>query len=546
MLSFIEIKDFMLIETAHIELDSSFIAITGESGSGKSSLLHAIKAALGYKTSSDCIRKGASSSSVSLTFDCSYWSQEVQNEIKNYLLDLDIPSEPTLILRRSIKDNGTSRAFINEQSTNLKTLFQIGAKLVEVLDQAAGFDLKNARTHRVFLDTGAQLLQKVKDFTSLWKEQQELLRELERLESLKNSGAEKSELYRFQLEEISQNFLLEEEENQLFAQYQHLSSAKASLHCLQACDQIFESIQPSLDRLAQLSQKLCTEKNTQDIGELLEQNIESLRETQWSIRGSYEEDFNEELLCELEAKICAMDKLKKKYGPSHEDIQSFFDSRQAMLDELETLDESIETRKQRSCELKQELESKAQFISQARQKYAVELQDKIAKELEDLHLKGTRIQVKMTPKAISADGKDEVEFWFQPNFGENPLSIHNHASGGELARFFLALKLCHCQENPPPVMILDEVDASLGGISAKMMQKKLHFLSQRQQILCITHFAQVARGAQQHLSIYKSQKKGRTCSNVENLNKESLREKELERMLGYCHDSDKKKLEVHR
>lgn len=532
MLIHIAVSHFQLIEKTSIDLTSSMIACTGESGSGKSSLLNAISVALGLlRADENLIRKSASKATIELHFAVEDFSPALKERLRSIRqeLDLDI-DESRLILSRTIERKRPSKAQIDAKSVPLKLLQRLGLLLCEVLDQGAGHSLNSPSTAITYLDVFAgathQLL--IKEVSKLFEGQQVLTREQQRLKDLLPVASTKIPLLEEEIAEIEASIDDMKIEADLFAQFSGCTEVQERKESLSEIHTLLNVIGDPIQK--------CTHLSKQHFSDALLEQIQLLhtswQECSWLSEKELqqcEDHYDRDL---IEQKLQKVERLKRRFGKDYDQVRAYYQNAQNELWELHSLKDRIDDLDQKIKESSEHLEKKVSLLSKSRESAAAKLAKVLTMHLSELNFQGAVAQVELTESPLSKEGREKVRFLLTPGKGARAVDLHKSASGGERARFYLALKLAGCQEDPPPLLILDEVDASLGGVSAKKMQEKLQALSKDRQILCITHFPQVAKDAPQHICVEKVYESGVVQSRFVDLMNQSDRDQEIHRMLG--------------
>ncbi len=250
-------------------------------------------------------------------------------------------------------------------------------------------------------------------------------------------------------------------------------------------------------------------------------------------------EINPSRLEKLEETLSSIQKIKKKYGNSQQERDHYKKQLSQKIADFESLEENKQAIEKALAETEKRLSLLGKELTNCRKASADILSALLSKELSSLNMPNIEVIIQIEPQVRSKTGDDSVGFWLKPNLGEALTSVKDHASGGELSRLLLALKVCLAEKDDTPTLIFDEIDANVGGKTATMIGEKLLALSAHRQVICITHFPQVASFAENRLLVQKNDEKGRTFSTVHALDKKSG-EAELIRMLG--NESSKKKI----
>lgn len=526
MLEALSIQNIVLIDDLHINFKEGLCVLTGETGAGKSILLDALGLALGARAEGRLLRQGADKAQVTAIFSLlpahSLWRQlEVQG----------IPYEGNeVIFRRVLESDGKSRCFVNDQLISQASMRQLGKELVEIHGQ---FDqLLEPRFHLKALDAyGKVETTPLQEAFKAYEEAKKLLSSF--LNNLAKS-AERKAFLEFAIEEIEKTNPRQGEEEELESERALISHRAKIAEALLTVDQSL------LGALTGLSQSHKALSRIQDlmpskISPLLETCDRGLIESQEALNGikeiRAEVEGTQMSLETLENRLYSLRNLSRKYHAT--DLVSFLSEMKEELSTLEQGQEHLEGLQAAVEEAKNTYLKQAEVISKMRKKAAEALQRAISQELPPLKLEHARfiIKFKKLPEEVwGSSGIDQVEFYIQTNPGlpEGPLSVI--ASGGELSRLMLALKVVLVRSSTIPTLIFDEIESGTGGSVAAAIGERLKVLSQNIQILSITHAPQIAAFGSQHLVVFKVVEENRTRTYVKTLSSEE-RQEEVARML---------------
>lgn len=508
MLKTLTLKNLILIDACTIEFASGLTILSGETGSGKTAITEGLALCLGQRADSSYVRKGEEKAIVEAAF-------EVSERIP-YLEDFD-PSE-LLIIRREISKEGKSRAFINGQMAPLSLLQKLGSSLIDLVNQHAHVALEE----RELLDLYGGLGEDVKAFVGAWTEEKALEEKKQKLDLI--DAVWEKEVCAHQLAELEKINYQEGEEEKLFEEYKHLSD---TIEVSQKLSSItLESPLAAVVRYKSLSP-------LKELTELLHEATISLQEASFVLsRYQGNLDLDTSRYAFLEERLSFLDRLKRKYGKDLTSAKRGFEQK---LCELETLSEDKEALDAEIEKAKKVTEHAAAKLTQKRKRVAKELAPRLSKCLQELNMPHAELSIRISPQPRSSTGEDRCEFWLEANKGEPAVFAKEHSSGGELCRLLLAIKTVLAEKNNTPTIIFDEVDANIGGETAARMAEKLSALGLQRQVICITHFAQVAAKADHHLVVRKQEVKGRTVTTIQALNGDE-KEQEIHRMLGNLWD----------
>jgi DNA repair protein RecN (Recombination protein N) len=529
----LHLRNLILVEKATITFDSGLTVISGETGSGKSAILEAIQLLLGGRSDPQLIRQGAESASVEAEIEL-----PANHPVLATLAErgFQIDDEPYLILKRELSTNGKSRAFINHRPAQVSLLKELGSGLIEIVAQHASQELYAAENHLLLLDLYGDITSQADAFTDAYETYKGRLQELETLKSRLPQKERECSICVHEIEEIESAKLKEGEEESLYDEVQHLASADDRMQLSSKLDQalggergvlaLLKSLKSPFAELAHIAPELAPEK---ELYETVCVETEELVHTLRSYQNKIDADPNR--LNFLNERIALITKLQRKYGKSYAEIQTYLKTRQEALKAWELLEDAISAlENDLQIELKH-LEVQAEKLQQKRAKSAEKLEKAIVKEFKELNMPQAKLNVLFTPQTMTRNGSHRIEFLLSANMGEPFLCLKESASGGELSRVLLAIKLLLADKEKLSTLIFDEIDANIGGTTAALIGEKLHTLGKSLQVLCITHFPQVAKCADHHLFIAKEQQKGRTFTTIATLSIDE-RSHELKRMSG--------------
>jgi DNA repair protein RecN (Recombination protein N) len=526
------IKNLVLMEDCKISFDEKFSALTGETGAGKTAVLHSLKLLLGQKLDTSLIRFGCLKGSIKALF--SFSSPQLTLLLSEAEIDIE---ENNLTLYREVSADGKSKSFINDRLVPLSFLQKISSHLIQIVDQSSYMELRQTENQRHLLDSFGDLQNEVNFFSGRFEELKRLKLEKETLEERDRQKERELNFCKSQEKELSSFSLEEGEEDLLFQEY---SLINKSQEIAEKTDEIFTilnappySLISSLDRCRSLCSSLSkTHETFEESERLLKEASYPIQEALCLLRqalGTF--DPNPRRLQFLEEKLSLIDKMKKKYGPSPSSWENYLVKLQEKISLFENLEEDQRVLEENLILLEKELQELGEKLSAKRKSAAQKLSLKLHSELKDLNMGSAELEIRIEPQPRSTNGEDKISFWLKTNPGEAPSNVKDSSSGGELSRLLLAFKLALAEKNSTPTLIFDEIDANVGGETARMIGEKLLKLSSDRQIICITHFPQVACQAHLHLKVQKSASSEKTTATIEPLS-DKFREQELLRMLG--------------
>jgi DNA repair protein RecN (Recombination protein N) len=572
MLTTLRIKNFALVSDLTLELQSGCNVITGETGAGKSIIIGALNLVLGERADRALIRSGEESCSVEAVFDVA----KLKAPLKKFLDEngLEPCEENQLVLKRAFTSAGTNRQFVNGSPTTLNTLAVIGEWLVDIHGPHDHQSLLHPAKQLAILDTFGGLEKERDAFGELVRLRAALENEKSALIVDEKTYTQQLDLLRFQVREITGARLRPEEGKSVEEEFIRASNSAKLLQLSQAALDALSENENSLIMQAGAIGRTLQELQRVDTGAanllaLHSQAAGALRELQTELaRYAEKVDVDPARLAELEERLNLIHSFKRKYGASLTEVIAFGDEAKQKLAQLESRDAELVRLNVALEKLDAELLSAGKKLSAARRKVIPQLAKAVGKQLEDLGFRQSKFDVAISTvsergspepqhagnfkspaagdsraPAFGQTGFDEIEFQFAPNPGEPAKPLRAIASSGEMARVMLALKTVLAAEDEIPVLIFDEVDANIGGVTANAVGEKMKQIAAKRQVLCITHLPQVAAPADAHYVVTKLVKNGRTISEIELLGKKE-RVAELARMLGGQTDAARKHAEA--
>ena len=546
MLLELRIKKFAIIDELSLSFSKGFNVLTGETGAGKSIILNAVHLLLGDKTNEEWIRSSEEEASVEAVFDIS-GNLEVRGKIKDRALRFQgVGEEDSLSIRRVISRSSRGKVFINGNLATLGMLAEVGEGLLSIYGQHEHQSLQKVETHIDILDEFGGLFGLREEFQRQHQEFVSLSQEVERIRAEKERRAKERELMAFQVREIEASGIQIDEEESLKEERTILTHAKKLMDFVHVSEETLYSDEGSaIERI----QKILNQgREMAAIDPSLSQPLKSLESTLIQLEDialalrdySKRVEINPMRLEEIENRLEEIDRLKRKYGPTVEEVLSFRHRADEALKSFTSDEEKLAQLKDRLEPLRQTVNDLGKRLSKKRKDVALELKKSVEKELNSLGMKKTIFEIRVDPSPLSLNGVDRVEFLISPNIGEEVKPLAKIASGGELSRIMLAMKRILAKVGGRQVLIFDEVDSGIGGAMAEVVGKKLRELSRHHQVICVTHLPQIACFADQHHSVRKEVKTGRTITMVDRLDPEAIAD-EIARMLGGVKVTDKTK-----
>ena len=533
MLIQLNIKQFGIIESATIELKNGLAVLSGETGAGKSMILAAISQLSGQRTSTSYIRYGEEKASVEGVFGFPK-NKEVINIFKD--LDLDLEDE-VIIIRRDIYSSGKSVCRINGTIVNLSTLKKVAVYLLDMHEQHDNQILLVEKNHLNLIDSfNKEEIKKVRmEYKEKYKEYKVVTEKIENLKQQESDILQKVDFLKFQYQELTQMKLKKDEDISLEKDIDYLEN-------FEKVNTLAYSITDGIDGEYGILSKLAGIKS--NLGELsrynsnFEEKYEEITNLYYILDdlkyevSSYTDDieYDEEKLDRLIFRMDKIKKLEKKYSRSLNDLIIFREEIKEELEELENYEENYDKYIVEQKNILAELKSLGDKLTTIRKKTAQKLESLIQEELKFLYMDKSTIKVDFKDKEYASDGKDDVRILISANLGEPLKSLSKVASGGELSRVMLALKIIFSRSIEATSIIFDEIDTGVSGRVSQRMAEKMYQLGVGSQVLCISHLPQTTALADTNLLISKEVIDKRTLTSIKELDRQQKIE-EVARMI---------------
>ena len=514
MLSLLQIKNFTLIDQLTLEFGRGLNVLTGETGAGKSIILDAINVVLGGKINYGLIRQGMQHASIKATF-------EMNNTLRGWLEEQEIEplEDKTLLCHRELSLTGESirsRSRINGMVVNLQLMGKLRDHLVEITAQGQTVQLMDSTRQRELLDLygGTNLLKQRKFVKSAYEKWKLADKNLNKRRKLAEKRLQRLDLLESQLRELEEAELINPKElEQLSQEYDRLSHVgelqQLSYQTYQLLYQNDTGEPAIIDQLGE-AESILTKIAEYDEGielilEMIRSSLTQVVEAGQQINGYGDGlEANPERLIEIEERINLLKRICRKYGPTLEEVINYHKKLQQELGELTDDQQSIEQLEKYAKTFKETLDKTCEVLTELRKKAAIKLEKQLVKELKTLAMDKVVFICKIIPCLPTIIGSDKVVFYFSPNPGEKIKPLSGIASGGEMSRLLLALKACFAKsDNQSQTLIFDEIDTGVSGKVAQAIGEKLHQLSQKYNILCVTHQPLVAAMADNHFRVTK-------------------------------------------
>jgi DNA repair protein RecN (Recombination protein N) len=532
MLQTLSIRDFVIVDKLDLDFQSGFTVLTGETGAGKSILIDALSLALGARGEGGVTRVGCDKAEISASF-----SLQDNDEASAWLAGQEIAhDEPELLLRRVIYADGRSRAFINGTSATMQQLKELGEFLVDIYSQNAHHSLLKPATQRQILDEFGGLLDVAKNVAEHYKLWHRLHMARLALEKNAEAYADELALLRDNVRELTALAFNVEEWEALQQEHVLLSNGASLITSGESCVELLsEGELSALNLLAQVQHHLQSmqtyDTSLAEVSESLDSGVIQLQEASRSLNRYIQRmELDPARLSEVDARIQSVHSAARKYRSRVEDLPALLESWQARVAELSSFTDDGALAEQEAAAF-DAYKKLAEHLSEGRKNAALILHQKITAEMQRLSLSGGQLLVELAPIESSVNGLEQVEFLVAGHAGVAPRSLSKVASGGELSRISLAIRVVTAQQGSVPTMIFDEVDVGIGGGVAEVVGNLLKQLGEQRQALVITHLPQVASLGKHHLRVSKSQVNGQTLSTIAALDAAD-RIEEIARMLG--------------
>ncbi|MDY6815996.1 MAG: DNA repair protein RecN [Pseudomonadota bacterium] len=535
MLTQLTVSNYAIAERVELQFNKGMTALTGETGAGKSIVLDALGLAMGGRADAGAVRHGAKRADITATFDVS----DIPGAVA-WLDQHELDDDNDCILRRVISKDGRSRAYINGQPCPLAHLKELGGLLMDIHSQHQHQSLLRKETHRKLLDEFAGIETLAADTRAAWKAWHQTRQRLTERQQNADETEARLQLLRYQVEELGRLALEDGEQEALEQEQAQLSQADSVLHsshqaallCTEEETSASGLIRQALQQLEQLPVEVPALADT--IQMLNEAHIQ-VSEAGDNLR-RFVEDYEADpaRLAEVEERLSAIYQMARKHRITPEELPELHARLGGELAELDGGEGSLE---QLEAELEKQragFDELASQLTEARQKAAVELDQRIAGELAQLSMPSVQFVTHLnrnSDEQPAPHGMEDIEFLVSANPGQPARSLAKVASGGELSRISLAIQVVVAQTSTTPTLVFDEVDVGIGGGTAEVVGKLLRTLGSNGQVLCVTHLPQVAAQCHQHLFVSKFTEKDATFSKIEALDDKG-RVSEVARMLG--------------
>lgn len=540
MLAELAIKNIAIIESVTVSFQKGFTVLTGETGAGKSIIIDSIHLLVGGRGSSDFVRHGADKAEIEGLFlieddhpaiaKCSEFGIEIE--------------EGMLLLKRDIYPSGKSVCRVNGKLVTITILREIGRTLVDIHGQHDNQEMLDDKSHLRLLDEfgGKEIYPALNEYQSIYREYVKIKKDLASLNENEQMMAQRLDLLKFQLNEITNAQLKIGEDEQLLTEKKKLTNFEKLFSSLNTTYEALQGEQKGLDwvglALSNLDEAQTIDEELKEIYSIVSNSYYQLEDIVHTLREKLDElEYDPNRLNEIENRLNIIHQMKRKYGDSIEAILEYCAKIDDEIEMITNRESHIETLNKKLVSIEKDLLVEANHLTSLRKNAAEKLTEAIHKQLKDLYMDKTVFEVKFFEQdniEFQPDGIDKIEFYMSTNPGEPLKPLAKIASGGELSRIMLALKTIFSQHQGVTSIIFDEVDTGVSGRVAQTIGEKIYRISVNSQVLSITHLPQVAALCDHHFFIRKEIKEQRTITSIQQLS-ECERIEEIARMISGSH-----------
>lgn len=534
MLSELYIENLAVIEKATIDFSDKLNVFTGETGAGKSILINGINAILGQRVTKDIVRTGTDKAVISALFT------DIGDNVLQVLDELGISAEDgQLFLTREIRSDGGSVARVNSRAVNVSVLKAIGETLVTIHGQHDNQILMAPERHIEILDSYAESEALIEDYHSSFRELQSIAKKINKIKTEQSKKEFRMAELADIVEEINALNIHEGEDKEIEAELNISKNAVAISEALYMAKQLLSG-DDDTDGAVEMTQR--ASKSVEGYTDIMTEispiydrlssaaiEMEDISEEIGSLLDSL--DIDPKRYDYLNQRSDELRRIMKKYGPELDDVLTTLENSKNELDELSGAEQSLDELNKEKERLLAEVSKKAKALSDHRKKAGERFVSQVTEELEFLNMPKVKLVVQQKTGKLTINGMDSIEFLISANLGEEPKPIAKIASGGELSRIMLALKNVIAEKDSIGTLIFDEIDTGVSGRAAQKIGIKLKQISRLRQVLCVTHLAQMAVMADNHLLIEKNIQGDRTVTTVRTLDHEQ-RKYEIARIMG--------------
>lgn len=534
MLNELHIENIAVIERADIGFTPGLNVLTGETGAGKSIVIDSIGAVLGDRVSRELVRRGAERAVVTASFD-------LTDEVRAYLRENEIEADDELIIQRRIQADGKSSCRVCGVPVSTVQLRELASMLVDIHGQNDGRQLMDEKRHLLYLDRFGGLGTELASYAAAYEAYNAIKKQIEALRLDEEEKERLRDRLSYRIEELESAGLKKGEYDEISSRLGLLRNAEKLSEAIDnACALLYDGEENAVS-LAQNAEGYA--RRASSIAQELEQSVKSIHDAVFFLTDASEQlrdfrdslDFSAEEFDRLETRLSLLNKLQRKYNADEDALIQNLEESRRKLEEIDGADEQIADLEKKLSAAREICRKKALSLRERRKTAASELESRIIGELKDLSMPSVRFSVDFSPldseDGFGSKGCDDIRFLMSANAGEELGRISKIASGGELSRIMLAMKNVFAENDPVPTMIFDEIDSGVSGVAAQRIGEKLYSVSLGKQVMCVTHLPQIAAMADSHFVIAKSERGGRTYTDVTALDRAG-RANEIARLHG--------------
>mgnify|MGYP000295699681 FL=1 len=511
MISTLHIKNIGIIEDLTVDLNTGFNVLTGETGAGKTLIIDSLNLACGGRFSKEIVRRGENFCLV---------------ELNIYLPQNENSIDGNIIISREIFLNGRNTCKINGRLVTVNELKEFMSKIIDIHGQNDNQTIMSKQEHINYLDNfiGKDLLNEKYEYQKLYNKYNEIKKELKENYGDEKEKQRKLDLLKYQLNEIEQANLKENEEDELNNERKKIMNSEKIYTCLTEVDSnLSESVIDGINLSIRALEKI------EDIDDEYKNKLTDLKNIYYDVQEltrdisdlNSDVSFDESKRNEIEERLDCIYDLKRKYGNSISEIIEYKEQIEKDIYTIENLEEHNNKLKKELEDLTIKMSEKCSVLNKMRSKYSKVLNEKINKELKDLEMKNASfcVDIKYDESGnFNQNGLDDIEFLIATNVGDEAKPLIKIASGGEISRIMLAIKTVLADTDEVPILIFDEIDTGISGKAAKSVGEKIKIISQKHQVLCITHQANIAAKGDSNYFISKKVENEKTYTNIKLLN----------------------------
>ena len=535
MLSSLKIENVAVIEKAEILFGRGLNILTGETGAGKSIVIDSINAILGERTSRELVRDGAEKAKVTAFFEDV--PESIQKKLEEY--DIECNDDNSLLISRIITLDGRNTCKINGHAVTVTMLKNIGRELITICGQHDSQHLLVKEKHLGYIDSIADCQEYFDSYSEVFSEIKSLRRQLKSLLNDESDKERRLEYLEFQINELRNADIKIGEKEALTEEKKKYQNKEKILNSLNLCHSILNGNGELSGVLADTDALLTFLKDLSQFDSRFSGTAETLAELKYALDDCSDDvtdclgeiEDNDIDINSIEERLDILYRLSKKYGETEEKMLEYLEKISQEYDDITLGDEKTELLQERYDELSEDLFNKGCILSDCRKQAASVFEEKVTEDLHYLDMSGATFTTEFRDAPATVTGIDDVEFLFTANPGQEPKPLAKIASGGELSRVMLAIRCTLSDSDDISSMVFDEIDTGVSGRAALKIAYKLHELSKNKQVLCVTHLAQIAAYADNHLYIEKTTEEGRTYTKVTELSLDD-RIHEIARIIG--------------